>query len=652
MSLVMVAGSFIAGASPESGGAFAFPVMTLLYNFSPSVIRNFSLAIQSIGMTSASFYIYKKKIPIDKSYLYLSTIGGAIGIIIWSQFFRNIGSPEFIKMLFFSFWLSFAFVLFYLNHIKKREVKDSLPNLNRLQKSFLILVGIIGGFLTSILGSGIDIFTFSYVTMRYNLSEKVATPTSVIIMAVNSIVGFLIHLLIQRDFGNEEFKLLKVCIPIVIFGAPLGVYFVNKIKRTQIANFLYIILLTQFVIAWAIIKPRGDLLIFSIIIFFSGIVIFSLFGKVILFTAVLGKILVPERFSGRTFAWDSNKTVGFDIGLGFWKNIAKRKYFFLMLFFIWLCLLLLFTKGDVSMFLISPIPVILIIISVFASVIANATAAGGGIIFLPAFSFIFLGYLNQVDIAQSYFLTQAYTLSGIVIAIHATQAFGMLAGSISWWSSGVKILIKENVFNVIGVIAGVIIGKYYWEVSEDIIYNIFGITNLLMSFVIIYNLVIIKNIPTRTNWPNSLSWIFFFVGITGGLLSAWTSIGIGSLTSFILILLLKPEIGIANGSILMALTSMITLIVHIIIKQAVPIEIILFTIPAVLFGGYAAPFFGMWVGKKFYRFMNKLNPSIAYDGQGKRINSNILEYTSGQLIMSISFIVVCLYNGIYYLIIK
>ena len=61
MSLVMVGGSFTAGASPESGGAFAFPVMSLLYNITPDVIRNFSLVIQSVGMTIASYYIYKKK---------------------------------------------------------------------------------------------------------------------------------------------------------------------------------------------------------------------------------------------------------------------------------------------------------------------------------------------------------------------------------------------------------------------------------------------------------------------------------------------------------------------------------------------------------------------------------------------------------------
>lgn len=649
MALVMAGGSFIAGASPESGGAFAFPVMTLFYDIQPDAIRNFSFAVQSIGMTAASFFIFRKKIPVDKKYLYFSITGGTAGVIIGTLFLNDKWSPEYLKMLFFSFWLSFGFVLFYLNHIKKRDVKENLPALDRPQKSILILVGAIGGALTSVLGSGIDIFTFSYVTMRYNLSEKVATPTSVIIMASNSIVGFLMRFFIHNDIGSREFQMLTACIPVVIFGAPLGVYFVNKIKRTQIANFLYIILLAQFIIAWTLINPRGELLTFSIIVFISGIIIFSYFGKIILLAEVLKKLLVPERFLGRTFAWDANKAVGFDIGMGFWKNILERKKLFLILICLWFLSIVFYTEGNVLTLLESPIPLIIITISIIASVIANSTAAGGGIIFLPAFSAIFLVFLDKIDPAQSYFSQQTYTLAGIVIAIHVTQAFGMLAGSVSWWSSGVKILLRENLYNIAGVIIGVIAGKYYFTAGEEIIYKTFGLMNLIMSFIVTYNLFIIKNIPTREIWPKKLSWIFFLVGITGGLVSAWTGVGIGSLTSFILILWLKPEIGIANGSVIMALTSITTVIVHLFLDQTIPVEIILFTIPAVILGGYAAPFFNIWVGKKFYILSMKMKQFFYFNANGEKIDKYILEYTFGQMVMSVSFIIVCLYNGIYFL---
>ena len=644
----MIGGSFIAGASPESGGAFAFPIMTLIYNFTPNVMKNFSLAIQSFGMTAASLFIYRTKIVIDKQYLLFSVIGGTIGVIIGSPIFKNFGHPEYLKMLFFSFWLSFGFVLFYLNQIKKREVSDNLPSLNNYQKFTLIVIGFLGGILTSILGSGIDIFTFAYVTMKYNLSEKVATPTSIIIMAINSIVGFFMYSFVLNDFTVQEFQLVVVSFPIVLIGAPIGVYFVNKVRRTLIADFLYVVLALQFITAILILKPQNKLLVFSIIVFVIGIIIFSFFGKIFLFTTVLKKILVPEKFIGRNFDWDTNQSVGYNIDRGFWKSIISKKYILAILFIVWSCIFLFYTKGNFIPLIKSPIPLIIIIVSIVASVIANSTAAGGGIILLPIFSIVFLEFLKKIDISHSFFYSHSYTLSGIIIAIHVTQSFGMLSGSISWWKSGVKILFKENIFNIFGVLFGVIISKYYWQIDDSIVFKIFGFANLFMSFVVFYNLIIVKNIPTCEIFNKRLSWIFFFVGIIGGLLSGWTSIGIGSLTSFILVLFLKPEIGIANGSVMMALTSITTVIIHLLIGMTIPIEIILFTIPAVLMGGYAAPFFGMWVGKKFYRVLVKLNPNIKFNKKGNKINTNILEYTSGQLVMSISFIVVCLFNGIYY----
>lgn len=279
MSVTMIFGSFIAGASSEGGGAFAFPVMTLIYRISPEVARNFSLAIQSVGMTAASVFIFKKKILVEKKYLVLSSIGGAFGVVLGTLYVVPFVSPSYVKMLFFSFWLSFAFVLFYLNHIKKREVFKDILNLKKTDKFLLMSTGALGGILTSIIGSGIDIFTFSFVTLRYDLSEKVATPTSVIIMAINSIVGFALHGLVLGDFGNEEYMYWIVCIPVVIFGAPLGAYVINVIKRIYIAEFLYLVIIGQFVGACYIIRPSGQLLIFTIAVFFTGLFIFSMFSK-------------------------------------------------------------------------------------------------------------------------------------------------------------------------------------------------------------------------------------------------------------------------------------------------------------------------------------------------------------------------------------
>ncbi len=49
LSVTMVFGAVIAGATSEGGGAVAFPVMTLALGIQPTIARDFSLMIQSCG---------------------------------------------------------------------------------------------------------------------------------------------------------------------------------------------------------------------------------------------------------------------------------------------------------------------------------------------------------------------------------------------------------------------------------------------------------------------------------------------------------------------------------------------------------------------------------------------------------------------------
>ena len=55
MSITMIFGSMIAGATSEGGGAVAFPVMTLALHIQPSIARDFSLMTQSCGKHSMFF---------------------------------------------------------------------------------------------------------------------------------------------------------------------------------------------------------------------------------------------------------------------------------------------------------------------------------------------------------------------------------------------------------------------------------------------------------------------------------------------------------------------------------------------------------------------------------------------------------------------
>ena len=59
------------------------------------------------------------------------------------------------------------------------------------QGVILSLTGFLGGIFSAITGSGVDICSFSILSLLFRVSEKVSTPTSVVLMAMNTCVGEL-----------------------------------------------------------------------------------------------------------------------------------------------------------------------------------------------------------------------------------------------------------------------------------------------------------------------------------------------------------------------------------------------------------------------------------------------------------------------------
>ncbi len=73
--------AMVAGMTSEGGGAVAFPVMTLALGVAPSVARDFSLMVQSCGMSAASFAIFWMKIKIEWHSVVFCGFGAIFGII-------------------------------------------------------------------------------------------------------------------------------------------------------------------------------------------------------------------------------------------------------------------------------------------------------------------------------------------------------------------------------------------------------------------------------------------------------------------------------------------------------------------------------------------------------------------------------------------
>lgn len=274
MGATMVFGAFIAGASSEGGGAVAFPVMTLLLHIAPPIARNFSLCIQSFGMTAASLLILDKKIKLERKSLVWTSLGGIPGFLLSTYLIVPLTTPAHTKLFFVSLWLAFGVALWLINRRRDREILEEIPDFGPLDAAKLVSFGLLGGGVTALLGNGIDIVTFTLLTLHYNVSEKVATPTSVLLMTINTVFGATWHGFVMQDIQPQVFNYLLAAVPVVIIMAPFGAWAISHWPRVAIASFLYLIIVAQFIGALAVIKPDITYLGFCLLVFLAGLGLF------------------------------------------------------------------------------------------------------------------------------------------------------------------------------------------------------------------------------------------------------------------------------------------------------------------------------------------------------------------------------------------
>ncbi|KAJ7353840.1 hypothetical protein OS493_032115 [Desmophyllum pertusum] len=276
ISITMIFGSMIAGMTSEGGGAVAFPVMTLAFGIVPAVARDFSLMIQSCGMTAAAFTIFWMRVQLEWHSIIFCSLGGIVGMAIGLEFIDPSLTPPQKKIGFVCVWFSFAFALFLLNLYHKRKTYKTIPNFKLWKMIVLVLTGFLGGIFSAVAGSGVDICSFSILTLLFRVSEKTATPTSVVLMAGNTVVGFYWRQVIQQAVSVDAYEYLAVCVPIVVLGAPLGSVIGTHFHRQVLAGLIYVLDTVALVSAYAIVPLTKALIGASVGIIAFGFIFFGL----------------------------------------------------------------------------------------------------------------------------------------------------------------------------------------------------------------------------------------------------------------------------------------------------------------------------------------------------------------------------------------
>ena len=273
MALAMAAGSYVAGSTPMGGGTVGFPVLVLLMDLPATLGRDFSLAIQSVGMTSASIYILCRRQELEWPMLRAALPGALIGMPIGILYVAPLASDLFIKLLFAAMWCSFG--LLHLRRIREITSYEGMtPHDIAFDHRVGFMVGLFGALtVASITGVGIDMMIYMVLVLWCHADLKIAIPTSVVLMAFTSLVGLATKLLLG-DLQPGTFENWLAAAPVVAVGAPFGAMVVSKVGRKPTLYVVSFLCVVQF--AWTLLHERSSLNVWSISASLLGVVLFLL----------------------------------------------------------------------------------------------------------------------------------------------------------------------------------------------------------------------------------------------------------------------------------------------------------------------------------------------------------------------------------------
>lgn len=313
--LTMVFGSFVAGSTPQGGGAVAFPVFTKVLDVDAELARTFSLCIQSIGMGAASAaIILNRRLIVWRAVaiaLPAASVAFLFGLFVLGRpddpFWPSHLPGPYVKVTFTLIVAAMAVVVYvgYRVHLLERLVV--LPVTGPRVIACLVVGGLLGGLASSLVGSGADVFVYLAVVVLIGISPRVGVPTSVIVMTGVSILGMIVLGIIDSqlsielnaagqvtglggeaigagadgvvEFGATEpleasrydlFGLWLAAVPVVGFGAPLGSWASSRVTDRQLVRFVVALAVAETVTTIIFLdgllqNPDGALIAYAII---------------------------------------------------------------------------------------------------------------------------------------------------------------------------------------------------------------------------------------------------------------------------------------------------------------------------------------------------------------------------------------------------
>lgn len=248
------------------------------------------------------------------------------------------------------------------------------------------------------------------------------------------------------------------------------------------------------------------------------------------------------------------------------------------------------------------------VLGVVGAVFANATGAGGGVVFVPFFHH--MGFSSEQIVATSF----------------AIQCCGMTAGALTW-ARHFRIYHRDDsqwqplsgalLLTIPGSVTGVLLAQWASEstalpfalVPMEQLHVGFGIFSIFLAVAIFASIPLLR----RTRFASTLARpdviALPLIAFVGGIITAWLSVGVGELVAVYLIMRGRNvTMAIAVAVILTACSVWPAVVYHLLQTKAIVWQVWLFAGAGAIVGGIVARhvvlafkplqlkvFFGLWV---------------------------------------------------------
>ncbi len=228
----------ILGLMGGGGSIMTVPILVYLFRLSPTLATSYSLFIVGLTTLIGSF-IYVRRVEINYSVGLLFAIPSIIGVYISRglilpslpdtliSYEGFLLSKEVLIMIVFASLM----ILASYSMLKPKNKTERLKINPKFLSGLTVLQGLIVGLIAGFVGAGGGFLIIPALVLLSGLSMRVAVGTSLMIIALQSLLGFAGDL--SRGASVDWIFLITIA-GIAIFGIILGASFSHKVKEQKL----------------------------------------------------------------------------------------------------------------------------------------------------------------------------------------------------------------------------------------------------------------------------------------------------------------------------------------------------------------------------------------------------------------------------------